>query len=1211
MSSILTPGYLRWDGTKYILDHDVEIVGATGSAGPQGPTGLQGSPGIGVGASATGDISGIYPGPMSVISLTGVSNVVNFATGATNPTIGQASTANASGQPLTLKSQGAVGVGGNLILQSGTGSVGGSVQFLNGNTTAGSFDPNGILKIGVNSTSSATIYGTLVHPSFNQAGSVNDSLYSFSSSSFGNAIRVFSSASANRAMFEAANTASGASATISLRMIAGGPTEAVTQFQGNGVLEQAGAATSALVFSKLVGDGTGRGTTGRIYQSGAWAIGDNAINDTSAEAQAGLTGAVINLSPATGSFTSVATQALNFNIAGSHHIQGGTDVRFDVGTNLAGYFDSNRVLRAGLSASTNISTFGGSLNEPGNGIYAYNASGFNTIISASGAAASEGQVLILNTSAGASLTTGLRLIGAGASNGNTEWISNGVVEHVGSATSALVISSLLGDGTGRSTPAKFYRSGAVNIGSAANNNTSTLAQAGLTGPVLNISPTTGGTMTSAANQALNFNVAGSHHIQGNTDVRFDVGSTLAGYFDNNRAFRTGPNASTSVTVTTSQVVPDANTGLYINNTSNFAQAGVYSGLSTGAAYLDLFNTSGGAAGTTGIRILGYGPSASPATLAGNSLFSQVGSATSCMIFGSTLPDGTSFFNLGRMYRVGPWTIGEATNNDTSAEAQAGLTGPLLNISTTTGGVMTSTANQALLFNVNGAAHLQGHTDVRFDIAANLAGYFDSSSRFRVGPSATSTATLYGASRPTAQDYVYGFSNATSMGGVFITNAAAETGYLKVANTSAGGSATVGLTLFGAGATFPVTQYQGNSAIEHTGAAGSSIVFSQSAGDGTGFGVMERLYRSGALALGDTATNNTSTLAQAGLTGPLLNISTTTGGSMTSAANQMLLFNVNGSAHLQGNADVRFDVGATIAGYFDGNRTFRDGPLATTAATVEGTSYPIATVSNYANSSANNLNIFNTTGTAANATVHVSNNNAGTTANSGLKIVAGGPTNAVTAWQNNGVVEQTGSATSGLILSSVLGDGTNRVTTGRIWQSGAWAIGDNATNNTSSAAQAGLTGSLINLTTVSAGSVTSAANQAVIFNNAGTLNLQGNTGLNFVVGTATLSNLTSSKFVTSVGRRIKVTTTTSSPYTVLTTDEVVSIGTFAAPFTVNLPASPTTGDIYTIKDANGGATANNITVSGNGNNIDAAATATISTNYGTLTVVYNGTKWISI
>jgi len=60
-------------------------------------------------------------------------------------------------------------------------------------------------------------------------------------------------------------------------------------------------------------------------------------------------------------------------------------------------------------------------------------------------------------------------------------------------------------------------------------------------------------------------------------------------------------------------------------------------------------------------------------------------------------------------------------------------------------------------------------------------------------------------------------------------------------------------------------------------------------------------------------------------------------------------------------------------------------------------------------------------------------------------------------------------------------------------------------------------------------------------------------------------------------------------------------------TFTLPAAPATGQAYKIKD-NGNGLTNNITIDGNGNNIDGASTATINTNYGAFEIVFDGTEW---
>ena len=85
-----------------------------------------------------------------------------------------------------------------------------------------------------------------------------------------------------------------------------------------------------------------------------------------------------------------------------------------------------------------------------------------------------------------------------------------------------------------------------------------------------------------------------------------------------------------------------------------------------------------------------------------------------------------------------------------------------------------------------------------------------------------------------------------------------------------------------------------------------------------------------------------------------------------------------------------------------------------------------------------------------------------------------------------------------------------------------------------------------------------------------------------------------------------------PYGVLFTDYTIAVDT-AAPRTINLPASPMSGEIHIIKDITGSAGANNITVAGNGHNIDGAATKTIASNFGSMSVQYNSTSnvWMII
>lgn len=86
-----------------------------------------------------------------------------------------------------------------------------------------------------------------------------------------------------------------------------------------------------------------------------------------------------------------------------------------------------------------------------------------------------------------------------------------------------------------------------------------------------------------------------------------------------------------------------------------------------------------------------------------------------------------------------------------------------------------------------------------------------------------------------------------------------------------------------------------------------------------------------------------------------------------------------------------------------------------------------------------------------------------------------------------------------------------------------------------------------------------------------------------------------------------TTTISTSLTVA--DHILSIGTLAGNITVTLPASPTTGTEFIIKDSNGSALAFTITIAGNGHNIDGSANYVMSSSFQSVTVKYNGTVWM--
>jgi hypothetical protein len=87
------------------------------------------------------------------------------------------------------------------------------------------------------------------------------------------------------------------------------------------------------------------------------------------------------------------------------------------------------------------------------------------------------------------------------------------------------------------------------------------------------------------------------------------------------------------------------------------------------------------------------------------------------------------------------------------------------------------------------------------------------------------------------------------------------------------------------------------------------------------------------------------------------------------------------------------------------------------------------------------------------------------------------------------------------------------------------------------------------------------------------------------------------------------TVVTANYTVLTSDNVIVVNkSTGSATTITLPASPTTGSMVIVKDGKGDAATNNITIQGNGKNIDGTATRAINVNYGAFSLAYNGTQW---
>jgi hypothetical protein len=82
------------------------------------------------------------------------------------------------------------------------------------------------------------------------------------------------------------------------------------------------------------------------------------------------------------------------------------------------------------------------------------------------------------------------------------------------------------------------------------------------------------------------------------------------------------------------------------------------------------------------------------------------------------------------------------------------------------------------------------------------------------------------------------------------------------------------------------------------------------------------------------------------------------------------------------------------------------------------------------------------------------------------------------------------------------------------------------------------------------------------------------------------------------------------YAVLPTDRYVLCQTSGA-LAIGLPSGPATGRIICIKDSGGTASSGLITIQPAAGLIDGQSNYVISNNYGTVQLIYSGTKWVSV
>jgi hypothetical protein len=110
-----------------------------------------------------------------------------------------------------------------------------------------------------------------------------------------------------------------------------------------------------------------------------------------------------------------------------------------------------------------------------------------------------------------------------------------------------------------------------------------------------------------------------------------------------------------------------------------------------------------------------------------------------------------------------------------------------------------------------------------------------------------------------------------------------------------------------------------------------------------------------------------------------------------------------------------------------------------------------------------------------------------------------------------------------------------------------------------------------------------------------------------VGTSNTMNTTGQLPFVISNSRLVVVTPGAYPYTTSPQDDVILVDTSAAR-TIIPHVSPGKGQKYTIKDSVGTAATFNITITPSGKNIDGNASFVIKNNYGSITIVYNGTEF---
>lgn len=122
---------------------------------------------------------------------------------------------------------------------------------------------------------------------------------------------------------------------------------------------------------------------------------------------------------------------------------------------------------------------------------------------------------------------------------------------------------------------------------------------------------------------------------------------------------------------------------------------------------------------------------------------------------------------------------------------------------------------------------------------------------------------------------------------------------------------------------------------------------------------------------------------------------------------------------------------------------------------------------------------------------------------------------------------------------------------------------------------------------------------------------GSPGINSGVGAAgTAGIVLITEFISGSVTSITFVNFGMSPYTVLGTDQYLSVDTTGGVVVIDLPNAPVTGRVITIKDAVGNAAVNQITVTTVGGvvTIDGVTSYPMNVNYQSIELIFDGTKY---